>query len=155
MKKFLLKHLILFVVFNVCLFPLIGQTISYAYDSKGNLVRKYITLKAAHATKADTLQGYEAWEREAFEEKIGPTILRIYPNPTHATITVEAGNIEEALNAQVKITYQLFDIGGRVLQTSMTDTPLFTVDLSGYKSGTYLLRLNVNGKVSEWRVMKQ
>lgn len=67
-----------------------------------------------------------------------PSAFSLYPNPTNGKFWLDLGTNH---SAQVQIT----DINGRlILQKSIIDSAIHSLDLSGYQTGMYLITLNVN-----------
>ena len=84
--------------------------------------------------------------------------LRIYPNPTTGTVTIELSTE----TATQKPEIQVFDVYGRALQVvndaDARGASLQTVeiDLSRYPTGIYLIKVIDNGKVMDvGKVLKQ
>jgi Leucine-rich repeat (LRR) protein len=74
--------------------------------------------------------------------------FKLFPNPTTSTITVElpyTGNGK----------YNIIDISGNVIMQNNIDknTNRFTIDVNDVANGTYLLSLEMDGKVSTSKVM--
>jgi predicted aspartyl protease len=49
----------------------------------------------------------------------------------------------------------LTDLNGHVLKREESTESLITYDLSNYSAGVYLLRVVIDGKKKEWKVMKE
>lgn len=60
--------------------------------------------------------------------------ISVFPNPTHGKI-----NIRSAYNAP--ITIQVSDIAGRLIESFSFNAAEYSIDLSRYQAGTYILKL--------------
>ena len=61
--------------------------------------------------------------------------IKLYPNPTNSTLTVELKQIE------LPCAITLKDIQGRVVYSTVANTKKMQLDLSSYENGIYLLEL--------------
>jgi hypothetical protein len=78
--------------------------------------------------------------------------LTIFPNPTTQSVQImmNRASLSEAMTAQ------LVDMSGKVLQQKrVINNSTIRFDLDTYVPGIYLIRLQVNGEQSVWRVIKQ
>ena len=87
------------------------------------------------------------------EEIDGLTSLNLFPNPTTG-LTQLAVSLERPADVQVEIV----DLLGRRIwehQAGHTDRLYESLDLSGFTSGLYLLRLTVDGRTVTKKLIKQ
>lgn len=63
--------------------------------------------------------------------------IKIYPNPTNKYLILQ---VEETTNQ--KISYQLFDMYGKLIITSKISNLLTNIDISNLPTATYLLQIN-------------
>lgn len=77
----------------------------------------------------------------------------VYPNPTTDYVNIKLKDIE---STNEKRSYQLYDIQGKLIkQNSITDTET-QLSLSGLGTSIYILRVNVNNKVSKsFKILKK
>jgi type IX secretion system substrate protein len=73
--------------------------------------------------------------------------ITIAPNPTKNTIFVKAKNTIKSL--------QLFDIQGRILQTSIENNKETTLDISGEQDGVYFLKITTTNGSSTEKIIKE
>ena len=74
-----------------------------------------------------------------------PAILsnvKVYPNPTSGKLTIDTENFEGV---------EVYDTSGRLIIKSK----LKTIDLEEQSKGIYLLRVNANGTIQEFKVFKE
>ena len=73
----------------------------------------------------------------------------IYPNPT-------SGNISINLSVYNQYQIQIVDMSGRILEERSFEGVTQSIDLSGYKNGTYLILIrNLNQETITKRIIKQ
>ena len=73
--------------------------------------------------------------------------LKVFPNPSNGNVYVHA-------ELQPVIEMQVFDIFGRMLFRESVGKKEFSVDLSGYNSGIYMLRLVTSDGVKTSKIIK-
>jgi hypothetical protein len=123
--------------------------VMYTYDGNGNRLTRSITLKKS-ATAIDSIYENEA-ENEVFKDKIGETQIRIFPNPTKGNLAIEL--LGES--TEVKIDYTVYNSSGKILKSKKTSEQKFNIDFTNYPSGIYILKLSIDGEVSEWKIIKE
>lgn len=78
--------------------------------------------------------------------------LTVFPNPTTQSVQI----MMSRASANENITAQLVDMSGKVLQQKqIVHNSTIRFDLDAYVPGIYLIRVQVNGEQSVWRVIKQ
>lgn len=80
---------------------------------------------------------------------IHSNLTAVYPNPTNGLVNISLGQIRTEVN--ISIT----DINGRILQQSSKNELNFTVDLSSYENGLYIIRLSNDDMIEEIKIVKQ
>jgi hypothetical protein len=148
----LYKTCILFALLSLNFISLSGQAIYYDYDESGNRVKRYIVLSKGSSSGDDTLKKYEEIiKSEEFADKLEELTIKIYPNPTRGQLTVEING----LGLDETVDYQLFSQTGLLLGTNNKNGFYFTIDMEKYPDGLYILRLMINGKISQWKILKE
>jgi len=76
--------------------------------------------------------------------------VNIYPNPA-----VEVVNL--SIEKYEKITYQIYDMGGKLVEQSTLTSTTTSVDVSHYPKGTYMLILikSDKKKVKTYKIIKK
>lgn len=74
--------------------------------------------------------------------------VRAFPNPTNGIVHMQ-------MKGQHIIEVQVFDLFGKILSRQSVSENEFSVDLSGYTAGTYLLRLVSNEGVETVKIVKR
>lgn len=148
-----------------------GQTatecINYEYDASGNRVLRKVILLPKRLKNEETPAALIAAEDDelgisdiskrnektlnTYEDMLGQTKLTISPNPTAGELKVEIPNLDGVNQGLIRV----YDLNGRTIFEERVSNTTTTVDLSEQVNGTYILLLNINGKTSEWKVIKQ
>lgn len=129
-----------------------SQTVvSYSYDDSGNRTYRGTIVLESSLKKGviDTLEIQK--EEKTFEDKIGEQKITIYPNPTKGVIKVEIENF----NPDSKSIISLYSLKGNLLQSQNVDNPQITFDLTSYPMGTYILKIKLGDKKSDWKILKE
>jgi len=146
-----LTFLLAFVIPLFCIAQS-SLTVEYEYDASGNRTsRKVIELPAApSAPNMAVAQELPDAEPEYFVEKIARVTMKIYPNPATEKITLEISNWED-LQAGM---FKLFSLNGQLLQEQPVHSTTTTISLAGLSKGTYILKVRINDKTEDWKVIK-
>ena len=76
--------------------------------------------------------------------------IKAFPNPTTNMLVLSIDNHEYK-----KLTYQLFDISGKMLLKSIITENETTIDLGSYPASTYLLRImDGNKELKNFKIIK-
>ena len=67
-----------------------------------------------------------------------------YPNPTKNFIQLKMNDFKTFSNKSIK--YQLVDLNGKIICTNTLDADVTNIDISGYSTSTYVLKLIQNNK---------
>jgi len=135
--------------------------VQYEYDASGNrIVRKTITVPQCSppAPQDSTFTANSDVETDnypslpTFIEKIAQTEIKIYPNPTTEKITLEFSGVVETDNYP---SLQLYSLTGQLLQTQPVQDAYTVVSLAGLPAGTYILKVHINNRIEDWKVIKQ
>jgi hypothetical protein len=154
MKLFLPCILIVITCAIACPNCLLAQTkVKYAYDGSGNRKsRNVIVLKSVKADSARTPQAGElASKKQVFTDSVGNQKILIYPNPTQGQLLVEIQGVGE----ETKMSLYLYNLSGGLLISKTPVSSCTPLDLTGYPIGTYILKVAVGSKMSEWKVVKE
>ena len=87
---------------------------------------------------------------EYFIEKIARVEIKIYPNPTTENITLEIPGWQDLQTG----IFKLFSATGQLLQEQPVHNVATTVSLSGLPKGTYILKVYINDRTEDWKVIK-
>ena len=144
----------------------------YEYDEAGNrIVRKVIPVPQAPPAPPkdslavirdelqvtsnklqDELQSFESQKSpEYYLEKIAQVEMKIYPNPATEKITLSISNIKKMQTG----TLQLYNLNGQLIQTRLLSESEVDISLVGFSKGTYILKVQVNDIIENWKIIKQ
>jgi YD repeat-containing protein len=128
-----------------------AQTISFAYDEAGNRVSRTIVINSSQHARAVNNNADEAETSPPFVEQLTLDLqVRIYPNPTKGLLQVELAG----LAAESVATATVANLNGQQIISADAINRVSTIDLSAYPSGTYVLRLVINDKATEYKIIK-
>tara|TARA_R110002050_G_scaffold87066_2_gene184603 strand:+ start:5226 stop:7268 length:2043 start_codon:yes stop_codon:yes gene_type:complete len=74
--------------------------------------------------------------------------LLIYPNPTQSSVTIRQ-------EMEGRISIEILDVTGKLLFTTVSQSQLTPIDLSGYKHGVYMVKMRNENGVSVVKVIKE
>jgi hypothetical protein len=166
MKKFVSIFCLCLPLFCMAQNPLPRQ---YDYDAAGNrILRKTITMPllsppappdstvAASHPQSDVIADLSRNPNaqlysEYFVENISQVEIKIYPNPTTEKITLEILNIQ---NLSVG-NFKLYSLNGQLLQERTVHSITTEVSLAGLSNGAYILKVQINDRVEDWKIIKQ
>jgi len=157
--KYTLSLLLCFAIPILCMaqYPI---PVQYEYDASGNRVSRlviHINPLQTPQTPAENSSGQvDEWTsgQEADEiyyvEKIGQTEIKIFPNPTTEKITLEISNWQELQTG----VFTLFSSNGQLIKEQTVQSSTTTVSLAGMPAGSYILKVFINGKTENWKIIK-
>jgi|DewCreStandDraft_4_1066084.scaffolds.fasta_scaffold00022_47 hypothetical protein len=112
----------------------------FEYDAMGNRkLREYTTI---YVKKGN----YE--ERKA---QAGEYVIAVYPNPTKGQITVNISNLKNETPADLKV----IGLSGNAVMEIGKLEEANTLDLSKLTNGVYLLEITIDGKRTDWKIVKE
>ena len=135
----------------------------YEYDAAGNrIVRKVLEVKYSPPAPEDSVEvtsyelqvtGYELQvaSYEFFVEKVAQVEMKIYPNPTTEKITLEISNFEKLQTG----VFKLYNLNGQLLKECPVHSVSTELSLAGLSAGVYLLKVFMNDKTEDWKIIKQ
>lgn len=147
-----MKKTIFTLVLGFLATGLFAQDLVYTHDANGNrIVRETLVLKTANPSATNPALTQAQMQQEGTETYLLGSKINVYPNPTQGSVQL----VIEGLAPEQTATVVLLNINGQPLQQQPISTANTTLDLSGYTAGVYLIRLTLNGRSKEWRVVKQ
>lgn len=157
--KFRFILLIVFLFFNLA--DVFNQSVLYTYDANGNRIERKLEVYRANGSNIsfpisnpDMIKTLPAKESNAKSKEIqiveGVIDITVYPNPNKGLLKVDILNM--ALSDEAIIF--LYELSGReLIQKRYTDSHL-ELDLSSYKDGIYILRINIKNETFYWKILK-
>ena len=164
-KKNIMKisYFVILVLIFTQVNSLFAQEIEYSYDAAGNRTcRKIITLKSAttvnnqDSTNSDTTgnvnnSNVEPSKKKFLTDRLGKSVIKIYPNPTKRQITVVLAKNDICDNSSI----ELYSLSGKIIYRKNNISTINNIDLSDKPQGAYILRLILNNKKLEWEIIKE
>jgi len=149
------QKIILLLCFAIPLFCLAqnGLIVEYDYDAAGNRIsRKVINLQSAPPVQQMAIaENFPEEEPEYFVDKIARMAMKIYPNPATERITLEISNWEDLQTG----TFKLFSLSGQLLQEQPVHSPVTSISLAGLSKGAYILKVRMNNRTEDLKIIKQ
>jgi hypothetical protein len=131
-----------------------SQTIQFTYDENGNRIERVLVSQRLKSATIDfpvkDLKKLELADEKKDQLIDSETTLKVYPNPTKGLLRIEVSNIPEGASTQVK----LYDYSGVELINQNDFPPSQVLDISRFKDGLYILRIIINSKVTNWKIIK-
>ena len=140
--------------------------IYYKYDAAGNRYLRTITLSQAKSAKAEpdsTIQSGlvknevadnkqpDSKTKVAFRDNLGGKKILIYPNPTQGQLKVDIEGYQEEANSGL----YLYNLTGRLIISRTPVNSSTVLDLSVCPIGTYILKIVIGDKSTEWKIIKE
>jgi hypothetical protein len=125
------------------------QTVEYEYDTAGNRVSRNVIV--LHTNTRNALVQPQPQDSVVYTEILKDFSVRIYPNPTDGLLTVELNDLPEKQTAVIS----LYNTSGKQLLLQRNVEYSTEVNLSNQPQGIYILRIEISGNVSEWKIIKR
>lgn len=122
------------------------QQLSYAYDAAGNRVSRTIVMGTRGADAAVNQP-----DPVFLEEVLAEKQVKIYPNPVQYELTISITGYEPSMRGE----YSLFSLGGSMLARRRITGETTRVDMSLFSRGTYILNIQLKGRPTSWKIIKQ
>ena len=90
-------------------------------------------------------------EPRYFLETLAQTAIKIYPNPTTEKVIMEITGWETLQTG----VFKLYSLAGQLLQEQPVHSLNTTISLSGLPKGAYLLKVQINDQLEDWKIIKQ
>lgn len=144
MEKKLILAIIIF--FGFLLSTVHAQDIKYTYDAAGNRVKKEFIIPNAPGNTSLS-------NNRRFTDKVDSVAIKIYPNPTQGIVNLHFDNTNSQGYSSTSI--RVIDISGSVLYEKREVRQNIKIDLGNFSNGIYILQLQSNETISNWRIIKQ
>ncbi|MDR1543947.1 MAG: T9SS type A sorting domain-containing protein [Prevotellaceae bacterium] len=134
------------------------NTVNFDYDNAGNCIIKYKTVvmqSPAHTPARNNSEGEEDNTQNTdsvqVEDILGDIKITLFPNPTKGILQIEFQNKD----AETTAYYTLSELNGKHIFSGASASNPLLLNLSGYSTGAYLLRLKINNKTETYKIIKQ
>jgi hypothetical protein len=123
--------------------------VGFSYDVISNRVKREIIRKSSVANKFSN--SISASSIKPVSERIDGMEITIYPNPTLGQLSVEITCMPQNTSGEITI----YNMEGKLMQHQKKLETLNQLDLSTCLAGIYILRIKIEKKVSEWKIVKK
>lgn len=154
--------------------PLFSQGFSYLYDFDGTRLTRgiYVQPQQSHALVDSIINpkklksanvvgsGQESQVNIPSEfsdtsssikgSEDGKITTLIYPNPNKGLLNIEISNMPSNSVNEMR----LYDLSGMEIASKRNFDSKSEIDISQFKDGIYILRIKINDKVFDWKVIK-
>jgi YD repeat-containing protein len=148
MKSLLVFAIVLAIGIIVSLNCSAQNNYTFEYDGNGN--RKSRTLDMSSNLKSTSPDNTEIGKKE-YKEVIEDLEIILYPNPTKGEITISLNNFEDQEPSFISV----YDYSGRLLQNYNNVQEINLINISDLPRATYLLKIVIGEKSTEWKVIKE
>jgi hypothetical protein len=126
---------------------------TFTFDASGNCTNRNILLpkSAPVIVHHDSIQQAFKSPQEMLEDNMGDQKIIIYPNPTQGQLLVEIKGYQKETSSAL----YLYDLHGKLLISKTPANSTMELNLSDYQSGTYILKILIGEKTSEWKIVKE
>lgn len=119
--------------------------VCFQHDASGNRTNRSVCFKCIAAT-SDSIT-----VSQPIIESFGKMQIILYPNPTKGHLTINIANMPDNATGEIILS----DMIGRLLIKQCTNRGTTQLDLSSHPTGLYVLKIRIDDKVSEWKVIKE
>ncbi|MDR2474803.1 MAG: T9SS type A sorting domain-containing protein [Bacteroidales bacterium] len=134
------KKLILISIVLLTVISLQAQSVTYWYDSAGNRIERRTTATLRSSSETTSL-----------EDAVILPEIKIYPNPTRGLMYIEVGDFDSGQQVDLLLT----DVSGKIIFRQKAASSIVEIDLNGHPQGIYLLRVQREGEVSSYKIIKE
>lgn len=155
-----------------------NRVVKYGYDFSGNRVSRIVVYVPGNMQKSqqnndstnaaeedsvsvkvdpqyllsnETVNEEQAAATNPYYDNIGDQSIQIFPNPTSGNLQVKIS----PFNPDEPAEYLFFDMQGHLLLRAPCITELTRINITKYASGSYIFRIIIGGKHSEWEIIRQ
>ena len=90
-----------------------------------------------------------------YVERFADVEMKIYPNPASEKIFFEiAGGNVGVENFRPLPSLRLYSLSGQLLQTQTIHSSTVEISLAGLANGAFILKVQIEGRTEEWKVVK-
>lgn len=157
MKKTLRQFLFSLVgIFSISFAYAQTTDIEYKYDDIGNrILRGVVELPIDNKSAYDSTKKTKYWDLAdttiiKFNDVLGKSNVTIYPNPNGGQFSVVVTNLPSEKNASIF----LLDLQGTIFFHQKIINKITNIDIRNRENGSYILSIEIDGKVNSWKVIK-
>lgn len=159
------KKFILFVLALIQIINAFGQRIQFTYDENGNRTRRSLVIQQLQSEstsfpvlnpKSTTpLTSAKAVASDNNQENLSKSeealvVAKVYPNPNKGLIKIDIQDLPLISQNELR----LYDVSGNELIVQKNIGSYTELDLNKLRKGIYILRIKINDKVFDYKVIK-
>ena len=127
-----------------------ASKVEYTYDANGNRISRGIIYLSGLKSSSDSKTNES--QVGVPQEFDGDLKISFYPNPTKGILRIEiASNTEIDKLGEISI----FNMNGALVEKKADIDIENMINLSGLPSGIYILRVVLNNRIKEWKLIKE
>lgn len=139
-----MKKILVFLIVLAASISITGQKkIVFTHDDAGNRTKRSIDMTVRSASVND--------EPVSFSEELSKKTITIYPNPTKGLLSIEIDKYEADLKGDI----QIYNLSGALINSHKINERTTQINLHNNPEGVYILRINLNGENSAWKIIKE
>jgi hypothetical protein len=145
--------LVLLILFQTA--SLFSQKIEYTYDANGNRTKRELVVNQLKSATIkfpvkDPSNLKLADNTKTIEPSAGELKTTVYPNPNKGLIKINVSNMPQNPVTELR----LYNLSGTELMVKRNFDSYSEIDINEYKDGVYILRIRINDKLFDWKVIK-
>jgi hypothetical protein len=134
---------------------LFSQKIEYTYDANGNRTKRELVVNQLKSATikfpvTDPSNLKLADDTKTIEVEAGELKTTVYPNPNKGIIKINISNMPQDPVTE----FRLYNLSGTELMVKRNFDSYSEIDINEYKDGVYILRIKINDKLFDWKVVK-
>ena len=140
------SYLTILILFLCQLSAFSANDFTFTYDASGNrILRTCVAERNAKITDQNKGNG------SVIDSTLTNNVITIYPNPTAGHLAIDIKNLKETQ----KVSLLVLDVKGQVLMNKSGLSAVTDLDISSYPSSTYVVRIMIDKKATEWKIIKK
>lgn len=147
--------LVLLILFQTASLFCQSQWIFYTYDANGNRTKRELVvgqLKSATIKFPISDPSNLKWadNTKIIEPDAGELTAIVYPNPNKGLLKINISNMPQNPMTELR----LYNLSGTELMVKRNFDSYSEIYINEYKDGVYILRIKINDKLFDWKVVK-
>lgn len=149
------RILLVFLILSQTLFLFSQKNYNFTYDANGNRLTRSLRVNQLKSATikfpvTDPSNLKLADDKKNLENETRELKTTVYPNPNKGIIKISVSNMPENHVTELR----LFNLSGSELMVKRDFESYSETDISQYKDGIYILRIKINDKVFDWKIVK-
>jgi hypothetical protein len=149
------KSVLLLLFFLLIPKILCSQEVVFSYDANGNRISRRLIVTPVDTTQKNSSLNLKklnnSEELKAKETDESEVKIAIYPNPSKGFLRVDIVNMPIEAKSELRV----FTIKGNQILIQKNLEGISEINLSGFKNGTYILKILIDNRSYTYKVVKQ